>query len=178
MKDVRPLFDRVLSEAITAIRREGVRIHTFAFYHDHESDAVSVCVDTEESSKRLVVSSNAYNQKYFWPAVEKGDLEDAALWTANIGRSLSLGDFALVNLARTDLPPGPRPKDFYLEMVRALHAKEEEIVGLASSPESLLFCASGPNAEVGLTWASANGAKKNEPNPESCAAQQPPHDSC
>ena len=104
MKADRSLFDRVLAEAIAVVRREHVRVFTFAFYHDHESHAISVCVDTEESSKRLVASSNAYNQKYFWPAIEKGDLEDAALWTANIGRSLSLGDFAFVNLARTDLP--------------------------------------------------------------------------
>jgi hypothetical protein len=153
MKADRSLFDRVLAEAIAVVRREHVRVFTFAFYHDHESHAISVCVDTEESSKRLVASSNAYNQKYFWPAIEKGDLEDAALWTANIGRSLSLGDFAFVNLARTDLPRGKIAKDFYAEMVRALHAKEEEIVTLAASPESLLFCASGADDEVALTWA-------------------------
>ena len=153
MKDIRLLFDRVLADAITAVRRERIRVFTFAFYHDHESRAVSVCVDTEESSKRLVASSNAYNQKYFWPAIEQGDLDDAALWTANVGRSLSLGDFALVNLARTDLPRGKITKDFYLEMVRALSAKEEEIVSLAASRESLLFCASGADEEVALTWA-------------------------
>ena len=156
---MRLLFDQVLAEAIAVIRRERVSVYTFAFYHDHESHAVSVCVDTEESSKRLVASSNAYNQKYFWPAIERGDLEDAALWTANVGRSLSLGDFAFVNLARTDLPRGKISEEFYLEMVRALHAKEAEIVALARSPESLLFCASGADDEVSLTWAARASQK-------------------
>jgi hypothetical protein len=153
MNAIRLFFDQVLAEAVAAVRREGISVYTFAFYHDHESHAVSVCVDTEESSKRLVASSNAYHQKYFWPAIENGDLEHAALWTANPGRSFSLGDFALVNLARTDLPRGEIPKDFYVEMVRALHAKEAEIVALAQSPASLLFCTSGADDDVALTWA-------------------------
>lgn len=102
-----------------------------------------MCVDTEENSKRCVADSNAYDQKYFWRVIESGDLEAAALWNANPGRSLSLGDFAFVNVARSDLPKGKVTEDLYLEMIRAMKEKEEEIVGLAESRASLLFCASG-----------------------------------
>ena len=153
MKNIRPFLDKVLTEAIAAVRGKGVRVYTFAFYHDHESRAVSVCVDTEESSKALVASSNAYNQKYFWPAIEDSDLKAASLWNANIGRSLSLGDFALVNLARADLPRGRITAELYVEMIRATRAMEREIVALATSPESLLFCTSGPDDEVAFMWA-------------------------
>ena len=153
MKGLRPLLDQVLAEAIGIVRRDCASVYTIAFYHDHESGAIGVCVDTEESSRRLVASSNAYSQKYFWPAVEKGDLKDAALWNANAGRSLSLGDFSLVNLARTDLPKGKVTDALYVEMIRALRAKEEEIVTLAASREKLLFCAAGPADEVAFTWA-------------------------
>lgn len=155
MKGVRPLLDQVLAEAISVLRHEQVRIFTFAFYHDHESRAVGVCADTEESSKRLVSSSNAYGQKHFWPAIDEGDLKAAGLWNANVGRSLSLGDFAFVNLARTDLPRGKITKDLYVEMVRAIRMREDEIVSLAVARETLLFCASGPDDEVALTWAPA-----------------------
>jgi hypothetical protein len=153
MKSIRPLLDKVLREAIAAVRSKGVRVYTFAFYHDHESRAVSVCVDTEESSKRLVASSNAFSQEYFWSAISDSDLKAAGLWNANTGGSLSLGDFALVNLARTDLPRGRITAELYLEMIRATRAMEPEIVALATSPESLLFCTSGANDEVAFTWA-------------------------
>src|SRR5258708_2523137 len=97
------LFAEVLSNAIDEVRERGTPMYTFAFYHDHESAAVSVCVDTEENSRRSVAKSNAYGIKHFAQAIAAGDLKSAALWNANTGRSLSLGDFALVNVARANL---------------------------------------------------------------------------
>jgi hypothetical protein len=97
------LFEKILEEAIAEVRARRVPVFTFALYHDHESAAVSVCVDTEENSKKVVQSINSFNMKYFTKAVRSGDLKDAALWRANIGRSLSLGDFTMVNVARRDL---------------------------------------------------------------------------
>jgi hypothetical protein len=85
-------FEDVLKGAIAEVRRSQTPLYTFAFYHDHESGAVSVCVDTAESSSRLVASSNAFNSKYFLKAVNIGDLKEAATWQAEHGRSLSLGD--------------------------------------------------------------------------------------
>src|SRR5687767_4198389 len=96
-------FTGVVTAAIEVVRKQSVPVHTFAFYHDHESGAVSVCVDTEENSRRVVADSNRYAMKEFAKAIERGDLENAARWQANVGRNLSLGDFALVNVARTEL---------------------------------------------------------------------------
>ena len=52
------LFDDVLTRAIAEVRASGIDVYTFAFYHDHESAAVSVCADTERSSVRFVVGQN------------------------------------------------------------------------------------------------------------------------
>src|SRR5207248_6539416 len=63
--EARQLFDAVLSRAIREVRDRRIDVYTFAFYHDHESAAVSVCVDTEPSSARLVLSQNAYRIRQF-----------------------------------------------------------------------------------------------------------------
>jgi hypothetical protein len=150
--EARRLFDDVLSRAIPEVRDRRVGVYTFAFYHDHESAAVSVCVDTEASSARLVLSQNAFRIRHFAEAVSRGDLRKAVMWKANIGRSLSLGDFELVNVARAKMG-GIAPDDsFYLEMIRALRSREREIVPLASDPQRLLFCSSSAGAEVGYVW--------------------------
>jgi hypothetical protein len=61
----------------------------------------------------------------------------------------------LVNVARTDLGR-IRPDDrFYLAMIRAVRAREPEIVALARDPERLLFCASSADDEVGYQWTAA-----------------------
>jgi hypothetical protein len=149
------VFDEVISRAIAEIRKSRLPLYTFAFYHDHESAAVSVCADTAESSSDAVAASNAFDRKYFVEAVESGDLKDIAMWKANHGRSLSLGDFAKVNLARTDLDASIRTgKDFYLAMIRAVMSREPEIARLAKHPKQLIFCCSGPKDEVAFIWSS------------------------
>jgi hypothetical protein len=102
---------------------------------------------------------NAYNMKHFAQHVSDGDYEDLALWQANVGRSLSLGDFAMVNAARTELPDAVVVDDeFYLEMVRILMAAQSEVLPLAESEEDLLFCCSGPDDEVALVWSKIEDA--------------------
>jgi hypothetical protein len=146
------LFEDVLSRAISEVRGRGIDVFTFAFYHDHESAAVSVCVDTEASSAKLVLSQNAFSMRYFADAVAKGDLRKAALFQANPGRSLSLGDFEMVNVARTDLNGIQADDAFYLSMIRSLRRRESEIIPLSQDPHRLLFCASSANSEVGYVW--------------------------
>jgi hypothetical protein len=149
----RELFSSVLRQALAEIRKETIPVYTFALYHDHESATVSVCVDTQESSAKLVASSNAHSMRYFAEAIAEKDLKAASLWQANIGRSLSLGDFALVNSARTELGKVKPNKDFYLNMVEAIIQAQSEIVALAPNPEQLLFACSGPNDKVAYVWA-------------------------
>ncbi|WP_124451366.1 hypothetical protein [Paucibacter sp. KBW04] len=146
------LFDAVLDGALREIAAKQLPVYTFALYHDHESEAVSVCVDTEENSAKAASAINRYNRGYFSQAVANGDLMSARLWQANIGRSLSLGDFALVNVARTPLPAGAFSPDFYLSMVRSVMSVERRVAMLSPHPERLLFACSGPDAEVSYVW--------------------------
>jgi len=154
---VAELFASVLQSALAEVRQKSIPVYTFALYHDHESHAVSVCVDTEENSARCVASMNRYNMKYFMQAIADNDLKSASLWQANIGRSLSLGDFVLVNCARTDLGKTKATSAFYLTMIEALVAVQSEVVDLSPNPERLVLASSGPNDEVAYVW-SAQGA--------------------
>lgn len=146
------LFAEVLSNAIDEVRERGTPVYTFAFYHDHESAAVSVCVDTEANSRRFVTESNAYSIKHFAEAIAAGDLKSAVLWNANTGRNLSLGDFALVNVARANLDEITPGKGFHLAMVRALWERQQQVAELSPDPARLLFCCSSARAEVEYMW--------------------------
>ena len=145
-------FDALLRTAIAEVRAKNISVFTFGFYHDHESGAVSVCVDTEENSVRSVQSMNKYNLRYFLKAVAEGNLQHASLWQANVGRSLSLGDFAMVNVSRADVEESVIDERFYISMVQALVAVQDEITTLSSNPERLLLACSSENSDVGYVW--------------------------
>lgn len=147
------LFRQVLDAALAEIASSRLPVFTFALYHDHESGAVSVCADTEGNSSRVVASINAYNARHFGAAIARGDLRYAALWQANIGRSLALGDFAIVNAARTDIGDVPVDEPFYVDMVQAVVAIQDRVAALAPDPRKLVFACSGADAEVALVWA-------------------------
>ena len=147
------LFDAVIDRALEELRSSELDLFTFALYHDHEGEAVSVCADTAANSRRVARDTNAFNMPYFLKEIEAGNLKSAALWEANVGRSLSLGDFVAINLARTDLPNGPLDDAFYLSMVRSVVKRQSEIAELSKDPKDLVFAASGPDDEVALVWA-------------------------
>ena len=146
------LFQQVLDTALAELRAAGIDVFSFALYHDHESRAVSVCVDTEANSWRAVDESNRYSAAHFQEAIAQGDLQQAALWQANAGRNLSLGDFLLVKLARTSLDDVPVDEQFHLQMAQALIANQQAIAALASKPARLLLACSGRDSEVALVW--------------------------
>ncbi|OGB13658.1 MAG: hypothetical protein A2W72_02445 [Burkholderiales bacterium RIFCSPLOWO2_12_67_14] len=148
----------VLRNAIAHLADAAIPVFTFALYFDHESSAVSVCADTEESSNRLVSNMNSYNTKHFHNAVSSADLEMAALWQANIGRSLSLGDFAVVDLCRSELPDVTQNDSLFLTMVRCLVAVEKDVLSLTTRPERLLFACSGKDKEVAYVWSASGDA--------------------
>lgn len=149
---VKKFLEAVLKAAIAEVKMKNVSVFTFAFYHDHESDAISVCVDTEENSAKVVESMNSYNLRYFLKAISSGDLKHASLWKANVGRSLSLGDFVMVNVARTDIGDSVTDDRFYLLMLQALVAVQGEIAQLSRNPERMVLACSGPDEEVGYVW--------------------------
>lgn len=147
------LFHEVLESALTELELSGLPVFTFAMYHDQESGAVSVCADSEENSARAVASMNAYNAKHFGIAVAKGDLKQAALWQANVGRSLSLGDFAVLNAARRDIGDVQVDGQFYILMAQAVVAVQDRVAALAPQSDKLVFACSGADDEVALVWA-------------------------
>jgi len=60
----------VLDRAIAEVRSRGIAVYTFALYFDHESPALSVCVDTAANSARTVKGEAAKQRKQTkrWPA--------------------------------------------------------------------------------------------------------------
>jgi hypothetical protein len=152
------LIENVLRQAVAEVALSGTEVFTFALYFDHESSALSVCVDTEVNSAKTVAQINRYNAKYFHQAVGAADLKMAELWQANAGRSLSLGDFALVNVARTDVPPSAVNEQFFLGLVEELVRVEDRVVQLAPTPEKLVFACSSANEEVAYVWSAARDA--------------------
>ena len=151
-------INQVLRAAIAHIAQHRTPVFTFTLYFDPESSAVSVCVDTEQNSAKVVAGINRYNSKHFRAAVDGGDLKAATLWQANTGRSLSLGDFSLVNIARVDLPNVDQDGKLELALVRALVAVEGEVLALAEVPERVLFVCSSADDEVGYVWSAAGVA--------------------
>ncbi|GAB5546027.1 MAG: hypothetical protein SangKO_057870 [Sandaracinaceae bacterium] len=152
MSDIEALLRDVMTRALGDLEQQGMDVYTFSFYLDHESRAVSVCADTRESSARLVGRSNAFANRYFLGAVRDGDLETAALWQANVGRSLSLGDFAAVNVARTELGRHRPTPDLCLAMVESVIENHDAIRKLSSDPAQTILTCSTLDDEVGLVW--------------------------
>ena len=150
------LIKSIIDQALIEAKKKEVPIYTFALYYDHESPAISVCIDTEENSKAKVKLINSYNRKHFISAIERGDMKNATLWLANTGRSLSLGDFYMINVARKELANTFVPDDeFFFTMAQVLVASETTISAQAVSVDSALLCCSGKNAEVELWWSIA-----------------------
>jgi hypothetical protein len=145
-------FKKMIFEGLRKAEVRDLDIYTFALYHDHESHVATVCIDTFESSNRLVMSSNEYSKKYFSKAIEARDLSDAVLWNANGGRSFSLGDFALINASEIDVPRRPKIPDFYLDMVQSIEEMKDLIHKQSGHGRSLLFCCSTEESEMGLVW--------------------------
>lgn len=152
MSKIKTFLQTVLDQALEELREKNIFVYTFAFYHDHESKAVSVCVDTEENSKISVLKQNEYRKKYFNDAIQKKDLVSVALWNANSGRNLSLGDFTFVNLAYTYLNTLKGGKLLYLGMIEILIENQKRIAALSEAKDKILFLASGPDYEVQYSW--------------------------
>lgn len=153
MSGIDKFLDGIVRTALAELRAASIPLFTFALYHDHESAAISVCVDTKESSLASVAQSNQWSMRHFARHIQDGCWQDACLFQANTGRSLSLGDFARVNVARAELPSGIEPDEaFYLAMARVVIANQKEILSLAPEPEAVVFCCSSADSEVGLVW--------------------------
>jgi hypothetical protein len=153
MSAVKAFLREVMTHALAELEEQGLAVYTLAFYLDHESAAVSVCADTRENSERVVARINSYNSRRFLEAVRNGDFESASLWQANLGRSLSLGDFAAVNVARTDLGAHAVDSEFCQALVAIVVDSHDTIRRLSPDPADTILAASTLDDEVGLVWA-------------------------
>lgn len=157
-------FEALIDQALTIATEIGIDIYTFAFYHDHESKSVSICLDTELNSIAQVKRQNKYNAKYFNLSIQQGDLKKAALWQANPGRNLSLGDFTAVNIVEKHLPEDyVIDANLYLSMIKAVNAKINVIQALCGEKEKLVCCCSTAEEEVGLIWVPGKQNEKENP---------------
>ncbi|WP_299587746.1 hypothetical protein [uncultured Microbulbifer sp.] len=149
---MREEFKKIIYEGLRKAKTRELDIYTFALCHDHESHVATVCIDTVESSLRAVMSSNKFSNERFMRAVDDGDIESAASWNAISGRSLMVGDFALVNASEVDVPRKPKNPEFYQEMVKAIEEMRDLIKLQSSHGCNLMFCCSTETSEVGLVW--------------------------
>ena len=152
VKRFEAFFSKVLERALFEVRESGIDVYTLALYHDHESAAVSVCADTRVNSSRNLEREQLYQARYFQHFVQEADLASAKLWQTTGDRSYSLGDFEVVNAARTNLRCVSVDQDFYLAMIRTLIAKQGEVLALTTAPQDVRFCCSSADSEVGFVW--------------------------
>lgn len=152
MSKLKDLLETILNKALQTVEDKKIDIYTIAFYHDHESKAVSICIDTKENSQEKVISQNKWSMKYWRKTFEEKNLNSLALWSANRGRNISLGDFQLVNLEYTALGSFKGGKTLYLTMMQTLLDNQERIVLNTSDKDNLLFITSGPNDEAEFMW--------------------------
>ena len=142
----------MIRAAIGEAEKRDLRIYTFALYFDHESPALAVCMDTKENSRLRVREQNNYSAKYFLKFIGDRDIERAARWQANVGRNLSLGDFAVVNVAREEVGPIELSAEDCLGLIERVLAHESAIRKLADDADELVFCCTSPSDEVGIVW--------------------------
>lgn len=145
-------FDMIIDRALNILFDKKADIFTFALYYDHESYSVEVCADTVYNSQLTVRASNAFRREQFFSAIEREDLESAASWNSNTGRSFSLGDFQYKMLGWEPIKAPNNSTPFYRTMVRALIRNSHRIAALTRHPEQLVLCCSTKNNEVGLFW--------------------------
>ncbi|QQS06927.1 MAG: hypothetical protein IPK50_08525 [Fibrobacterota bacterium] len=148
------VFDEMIQEALQMIADAKAEIYTLAFYHDHESSEISVCIDTEEQSSRTILESNKFTRKYFQKTLAEGDAEGLKLWNFQAGRSFSLGNFEYVSVSARPVPSEYEDgsSNLYLEMIRAIERNKSSILQHTHAPEQVMFCCSSADAEVQYIW--------------------------
>lgn len=146
-------FDLVIEKALNIAFDKNFKVYTFAFCYDHESHAVSVCLDSKVNSETNQKKTNIFNQKYFKKLVASKNLERAKNFSsANTSRSFSLGDFKLRDLGWEAIKAPKNSVPFYLAMVNAIIRKEKHIAALSTDSTELVFCCSSKDSEVGYIW--------------------------
>ena len=161
MMELDLLFSSVLERAIAALKKARADVYTFSVCHER-AGAVSVYADNVTNSRRVVRELNRASMKNFTKAVKKRDLDEASMWQAMVGRSLSTSDFAWKKLARRSLGKLGQAPSLHEAMLIAALRYTPKVTALTSDPEALLFTCSTADDEVGLIWSAdaAGSARK------------------
>jgi hypothetical protein len=159
MSPLDSFLSSILERAIAELQKARADVYTFSFCHEQKSGAVSVYADTEANSRRVIGALNRSSMKRFARAVKKRDLDEALMWQATVGRSLSLGDFAYKKLAKSSLGKLKSAEGLHEAMLLAAMNVAPKVASLASDREMLLFTCSTVDEEVGLVW-TADAASK------------------
>jgi hypothetical protein len=142
----------LIYDALQKASNKNIDIYTFSMYHDHESGYVTICIDTEENSKKSVIQSNNFTNEYFIQAIKNKDIKEASSWQAIGGRSFMLGDFYAKNISEIQVSIKKKSDEFYLDMVAAVFEMTELISRQSSYGKQLMFSCSTYENEVGLVW--------------------------
>ncbi len=143
-------FEHLIRTALST--ETQLNIYTLALHYDPMKNCASVCIDTKSNSDHQVREQNAYNMQFFNKILEQGNLNEAALWQANVGRNLILGDFRAVNIAEAPVAIEQVGHNFNLDMAQALVAQADLIASYSRHGSELLLCSSTVQDEVGLIW--------------------------
>jgi len=147
------IFDEMIEEALKICEQKNINIYTFCFYHDHESKAFSICIDTEEKSKITILQSNEFTKKYFHEELKTGNLEGLKNWCFQHGRSFSLGDFRYCNIVYKKIGTNSEiVKENYIEMINSIEKYKEKIKNYSINPDNIFFACSSENNEVEYIW--------------------------
>ncbi|KJE34736.1 hypothetical protein UF64_13585 [Thalassospira sp. HJ] len=148
------LFNQMIKQSVRIAKSKNIKIYTFAFYYSHEDSAISVCIDDFQNSQKTLLKTKKWSADQFLRCYRAGDIEAAGLFGrgAVAGRSLSLGDFVLWNLAWNPIAKPKNYKNFALAIIRAVERNFDEIASEAVQGENLVFCCSGKDDEVQYIW--------------------------
>lgn len=152
MSPLDTLLSSVLARAIDELKKARADVYTFSLCHERDRGAVAVYADSEANARRVVRELNRASMKRFAKAVRKRDLDEALMWQASVGRSLTLSDFAWKALARRPLGKLKNSPELHEAMLLATMQCAPLVAPLASDPEALLFTCSTADEDVGLIW--------------------------
>lgn len=169
MIELNILLSSVMEHAIAALRKERADVYTFSLVHERDKGAVSVYADEEANSRRVVRRLNRTSMRNFAKAVQRRDLDEALMWQAMVGRSLSTRDFSWKKLARRSLGGLKHAPELHEALLLAGMKYASEVAELSSDRESLLFTCSTADDEVGLIWSVDAATSQNRDGFQSVA---------
>lgn len=146
-------LDAIIKEALEICESEEIIIYTFAMYFDGLNSTISVCFDTKDNSTEMLNSNKTRHSKYFHDALKKEDLDSMTKYSLSENRNLSLGDFELVDVCRTEIEVSEIDTNkLYLSMINAINRNRLDIIEMSNDVSELALCCSGHLDDTQFVW--------------------------